>query len=151
MSEQLVLAAIALVAASGVVGLAFSRSSSAGQYVATASIASVGSVVGMAGLIAFWMFSSSRPIDHNWSVPGGEFAVAVDGLSAIFLLPVFLVSLLGNIYGLEYWVQAAHSENGRKLRLFYGLVTAGMACWWSPEFPAVSRRVRSWPWRHFSW
>ncbi|MEX2111741.1 MAG: proton-conducting transporter membrane subunit [Pirellulales bacterium] len=126
MSEQLVLAAIAIVAVSGVVGLAFSRSSAAGQYVATA-LASVGSVVGIAGLVAFWMFSSSRPIDYPWSVPGGEFAVAVDGLSAIFLLPVFLVSLLGNIYGLEYWAQAAHPENGRKLRLFYGLVTAGMA------------------------
>ena len=141
MSEQLVLAAIAIVAASGVVGLAFSRNSAAGQYVATA-LASVGSVVGIGGLIAFWMFSSSRPIAYPWSVPGGEFAVAVDGLSAVFLLPVFLVSLLGNIYGLEYWAQAAHPENGRKLRLFYRTChrrhgTSGRR----PKFPAVSGRV----------
>ena len=126
MSEQLVLAAIAIVAASGVVGLVFPRNSAAGQYVATV-LASVGSVIGIGGLIAFWMFSSSRPIAYPWSVPGGEFAVAVDGLSAVFLLPVFLVPLLGNIYGLEYWAQVAHPENGRKLRLFFGLVTAGMA------------------------
>jgi hydrogenase-4 component B len=126
MSEQLVLAAIAIVAASGVVGLVFSRHSAAGQYVATA-LTAVGSVIGIGGLVAFWMFSSSRPIAYPWSVPGGEFAVGIDGLSAIFLLPVFLVSLLANIYGLEYWKQAAHPENGRKLRLFFGLVTAGMA------------------------
>jgi hydrogenase-4 component B len=126
MSEQLVLTAIAIVAASGVVGLVFSRNSAAGQFIATA-LASVGSVIGIGGLIAFWMYSSSRPIAYPWSVPGGEFAVAIDGLSAIFLLPVFLVSLLGNIYGLEYWTQAEHPENGRKLRLFYGFVTAGMA------------------------
>ena len=126
MSEQLVLAAIAIVAASGMVGLLFSRHSAAGQYVATA-LASAGSVIGIGGLIAFWMQSSSRTITYPWSVPGGEFAVGVDGLSAVFLLPVFLVSLLGNIYGLEYWAQVAHPENGRKLRLFYGLVTAGMA------------------------
>src|SRR5262249_9358993 len=49
------------------------------------------------------------------------------GLSAIFLVPVFLISLLGNVYGLDYWKQTAHPENGRKLRLFYGLLTAGMA------------------------
>jgi hydrogenase-4 component B len=126
MSEQLVLAAIAIVAASGVVGLVFPRHSAAEQYVAT-FLASVGSVIGIGGLIAFWIFSSSRPIAYPWSVPGGAFDVTVDGLSAVFLLPVFLVSLLGNIYGLEYWAQVEHPENGRKLRLFFGLVTAGMA------------------------
>jgi hydrogenase-4 component B len=126
MSEQLVLAGIAIVAASGMVGFMFSRNSAAGQYVATA-LASVGSVTGIGGLIAFWVYSNSRPMVYPWSVPGGQLAVTVDGISAVFLLPVFLVSLLGNIYGLEYWAQAAHPENGRKLRLFYGLVTAGMA------------------------
>jgi len=51
----------------------------------------------------------------------------MDGLSAIFLVPVFLISLLGNIYGLGYWKQAEHPQNGQKLRLFYGTLTAGMA------------------------
>jgi hydrogenase-4 component B len=51
----------------------------------------------------------------------------VDALSAFFLLPVFLVALLGNVYGLGYWRQTEHPENGRKLRLFYGTLTAGMA------------------------
>ena len=62
-----------------------------------------------------------------WAIPGGQFDVAVDGLSAIFLLPIFLISLLGSVYGLGYWKQSEHPENGRKLRLFYGLLTAGMA------------------------
>ena len=126
MSEQLVLAAIAIIAGSGVVGLVFSRQSTAGQYVAT-TLASTGSIIGIGGLIEFWIGSDSHVITYPWSVPGGEFAVGVDGLSAVFLLPVFLVSLLGNIYGLEYWAQSAHPGNGRKLRLFFGLVTAGMA------------------------
>ena len=53
--------------------------------------------------------------------------MGIDGLSAIFLAPVFLISLLGNVYGLGYWKQTEHPENGRKLRLFYGTLTAGMA------------------------
>ena len=69
-----------------------------------------------------------QPADRAaWSIPGGEFRVAVDGLSALFLVPVFLISLLGNIYGLGYWKQTEHPQNGRKLRLFYGTLTAGMA------------------------
>ncbi len=53
--------------------------------------------------------------------------MALDGLSAMFLAPIFLVSLLGNVYGLGYWKQTEHPQNGRKLRFFYGMVTAGMA------------------------
>jgi hydrogenase-4 component B len=51
----------------------------------------------------------------------------MDGLSALFLVPVFLVTLLGSIYGLGYWRQADHPTNGRKLGLFYGLLGAGMS------------------------
>jgi hydrogenase-4 component B len=42
-------------------------------------------------------------------------------------MPIFLISLLGNIYGLGYWRQTEHLENGRRLRFFYGTLTAGMA------------------------
>ena len=59
-------------------------------------------------------------------VPGGQFLVGIDAISAV-LLPIFLVSLLGNVYGLSYWKQTEHPDNGRKLRLFYGTLTAGMA------------------------
>jgi hydrogenase-4 component B len=126
MSEQLILVAIAIIAASGVTGLAFARRSAVGQYIST-FLACVGSILGLAGLAAYWMHSTSRPVVFAWSVPEGQLAVGVDGLSAIFLLPTFLVSLLGQVYGLEYWSQAAHADNGRKVRLFYGFVTAGMA------------------------
>jgi hydrogenase-4 component B len=51
----------------------------------------------------------------------------VDGLSALFLVPVYLVTLLGSVYGLGYWRQSDHPANGRKLSLFYGLLAAGMA------------------------
>ena len=75
----------------------------------------------------FWVLDESRSMCLPWAVPGGEFYVGIDAISAVFLLPIFLVSLLGNIYGLGYWKQAEHAENGRKLRLFYGTLTAGMA------------------------
>jgi hydrogenase-4 component B len=126
MSEQLVLVATTLVAISGIAGFVFPRYSATGQYVTTI-LASAGALFGFGGLIAFWLYSNSQPINYAWSVPGGEFAVGIDGISAVFLLPIFLVSMLGNIYGHEYWAQAEHPENGRKLRLFFGLVTAGMA------------------------
>jgi hydrogenase-4 component B len=125
MSEWCVLLAIVIAACSGVAGLLFRRNAMSGQW-ATTLLAVISAVLGLVGLGTFWVSGSSSPIHCDWSLPGADFHVAVDGLSAIFLAPVFLIFLLGNVYGLSYWKQTKHSGNGRKLRLFYGTLTAGM-------------------------
>ncbi|HKI30572.1 MAG TPA: proton-conducting transporter membrane subunit [Gemmataceae bacterium] len=127
MSEVLVLLGTTLAASSGIPGLFLGRRTPAGQWLATLlTVAAAG--FGLSGVGVFWAWGDSRPIDVPWPiVSGAAFAVAVDGLSALFLVPVFLISLLGSVYGLGYWKQSEHPENGRKLRLFYGLLTAGMA------------------------
>lgn len=126
MSEVLVLLGTLIAAASGVPGLLLSRSSPTGQCVTTL-LAVLGAGLGLGGVGMFWATGDSQPIIQPWLIPGAEFSVAMDGLSAIFLAPVFLISLLGNVYGLGYWKQTEHPQNGRKLRLFYGTLTAGMA------------------------
>jgi hydrogenase-4 component B len=126
MSERLVLAAILITAASGVGGLLFRRRSDTGQTLSVL-LAVAGCLVGLAGVGLFWSTGESELIRYPWPIPQGEFRVQVDGLSALFLVPVFLVPLLGSIYGLSYWRQSEHPTNGRGLRLFYGLLTAGMA------------------------
>ncbi len=125
-SENLVLLGIVTTASSGLAGLCFRRTSMRGQWLTTA-LATIGAAIGLAGIAAFWVTGDSSPIVQAWAIPGGEFSVAVDGLSAIFLLPIFLVSLLGNIYGLGYWKQSEHPQNGRKLRFFCGTLTGSMA------------------------
>ncbi len=127
MSEQLVLLGIVIAGASGVPGLLVDRRLMGGQWLTTV-LAVLASGFGLAGIGAFWFAGDSQLIVREWTLFAGvPFSVGVDGLSAFFLLPVFLVSLLGNVYGLGYWRQAEHPENGRKLRLFYGTLTAGMA------------------------
>lgn len=126
MSEQLLLLGTIVAAASGVPGLLFGRRSMSGQWLTTL-LAVAGAGVGLSGAGFYWATGDSQPIVLPWSLPGAEFNVAVDGLSAVFLAPIFLISLLGNIYGLAYWKQTEHPQNGRSLRLFYGTLTAGMA------------------------
>jgi formate hydrogenlyase subunit 3/multisubunit Na+/H+ antiporter MnhD subunit len=127
MSEELVLLGTAIVAASGVPGLLLSRHALSGQCVTTV-LAVLGAGVGLMGVGAFWATGASQPIRLPWDLlPSAEFSVAVDGLSAMFLVPIFLISLLGNTYGLGYWKQTEHPQNGCKLRLFYGTMTGGMA------------------------
>jgi hydrogenase-4 component B len=126
MSEWLVLMGAVIVAASGFPGLAFRRSAIAGQWLTTL-LAVFGSGLGLAGVGWFVATGESQPIVEEWLPQGIRLNIAVDGLTAIFLIPVFLISLLGSIYGLGYWKQTEHQENGQKLRLFYGLLAGSMA------------------------
>src|SRR5207237_8535108 len=81
---------------------------------------------GMGAAVLALTAPSAEGISLPWAVPGGALRVRVDGLSAMFFGQIFFISILGAIYGLGYWPQAGHRENGRKLRLFYGLLTAGI-------------------------
>jgi hydrogenase-4 component B len=127
LNEWLVVGGIACAAASGVPGLLLDRRSAAGERLALAVLAT-GAVLGAAGAARALLRPTAGPgLELAWSVPGGALRVQVDALSAMFLLQVFVLSLLGAVYGLGYWKQTEHAGSGRKVRLFYGLVTAGMA------------------------
>jgi hydrogenase-4 component B len=122
----MILAAIAVLGLSGLPGSLHSSRSPAGQRAATGLMV-IGSVLGLGGV----GLSLREPIPPSlripWALPWGEFAVTIDSLSALFLLPVFVVPALGSIYGLEYWKQSEHPENGRRLGVFYGLLAGAMA------------------------
>jgi hydrogenase-4 component B len=124
MSAVLALVAIALLALSGVPGLFFGSRSPVGERVATIGIVA-GSLVGLGAAGA--AMAQPASFVHPWPVPGGALAIRMDGLAAIFLVPLFLVAPLGSIYALEYWPQGKHAGNGRKLRVFYGSMSAGIA------------------------
>jgi len=132
MAEWLVLLAIALVAASGLPGALGPRRAAAGQRLSVLLLAG-GCALGAAAALLSLAPGRGAPLRLDWPAPGGAFgvnatfAVELDALSVVFLLPVFLVPPLGSVYGLEYWRQADHPGSGRRVGLCYGLLVAGMA------------------------
>ncbi len=133
-SIWLVLAGLGIIAASGVPAC-FLRSTSAVGQKLTVGLFVTGSLVGIAGTALSFGLSkgyslgqSAPPALHlPWSLPWGEFSVAIDPLSGFFLLLVFTVPALGAVYGLGYWKQSDHREDGQRLGLFYGLLAGSMA------------------------
>jgi len=125
-NASLLLSGVIVTAASGVPGLLFGRRSQLGQWITT-SLAIVGSGAGLVGAVAGLVGPMTPVLRFPSPIPQADVVLAADSLSAFFLVPVFLISLLGSIYGLDYWRQTEHQENGRKLRLFYGLLTAALA------------------------
>ncbi|MFA7230480.1 MAG: hypothetical protein WC071_04360, partial [Victivallaceae bacterium] len=117
LSVWMILAAAGVLCFSGLPGCLLSAQGKTGQIIAMALMAG-GSILGLTGVA--WAFGAGVPGELRipWFLPCGQFAVSVDAISIIFLIPVFVVPALGSIYGLGYWKPAAHPENGRRLNLF---------------------------------
>ena len=122
----LLLTAISLLALSGLPGCLLSARSAVGQRVATALMVA-GSLLGLACVAGILCAGHAPSLNLAWGFRQSRFAVAVDPLSAWFLVPVFIVPMLGSVYGLGYWKQAEHPANGQRLGLFFGLLAAAMA------------------------
>lgn len=119
-------AALLLTAVSGLIGLVGGRHSRLGQWLATALLLA-GGLCGLVGAIWVLGGGQSPVLRVPTPVPGADLVLTADPLSAFFLVPIFLVASAGSIYGLEYWDQREHPHDGRKLRAFYGLLTASLA------------------------
>ena len=84
-------------------------------------------LLGIAALIAFASGGyHSVSMAWPWALPWGGLAWGLDVITALFLLPILVISTLGAIYALGYWKQTQHPGNGRKLRFCWGLMNAGM-------------------------
>jgi formate hydrogenlyase subunit 3/multisubunit Na+/H+ antiporter MnhD subunit len=125
MSLSLIVIAMVLAAGSGLPGLCLARASVRGQRMAVA-IMSASTAAGLAGAGLGLTLDKTVVSPFPWQAAGHS-VVGVDALSAFFLVPVFLMGGLGSIYGLGYWMSRRHVRTGRRLQLFWGVLTAGMA------------------------
>jgi len=117
---------VCLIAASGVPAAFMNARSNAGQRL-TVLLLAAGSIAGLAGTVLSLLQTGVPSLALPWLLPWGRFSVSIDRLSAYFLLLVFSIPLLGSVYGLGYWKQSEHPDNGRRLGIFMGLLTASMA------------------------
>lgn len=125
-SVCLILTAIALLCFSGIPACLMPARARAGQYL-TVALMLIGGILGLIGTLTALTQPTTPAIDLPWRIPWGSFALAVDPISVIFLIPAFIVPPLGAIYGLGYWNQSDHPDNGRWLGAFYGLLAGAIA------------------------
>ncbi len=117
------LAAALCIAFSGVPDL-LRRSGATGQRIAT-TLNGIGSALGLAGLLLHARTGEPQAALLG-ALPVGRASFSLDGLSALFLIPILVISALGSFYGSSYWSEREHPANGRGLRLWWGIMTAAM-------------------------
>jgi formate hydrogenlyase subunit 3/multisubunit Na+/H+ antiporter MnhD subunit len=118
--------AIGLASASGIPGMVLPGRPRLGQLLSCATLCA-GAALGMGAAVSALAGGAALTVHHAWPVPLGSLALRLDGLSAIFLLPILAVPALGSVYGLGYWPQPVLGGRAARLQLLYGLVTGSMA------------------------
>lgn len=120
-----ILAATAFIALSGLAGLLI-RPATLGQKLA-AIFTIPASATGFCAAILVLVRQEHAGYVVDWTLPFGVCATGLDPLSAFFLLPVFLVTFCGSLYGLGYWPAARHQTTAPAVTFFYGLLPSAMA------------------------
>lgn len=126
--ETLVLVATLAWGASGVPGL-FLPVRPDGRdpaHALSTALGLVGSALAVAAAVLSLSGVVAGALELRWPVPFGVPVLSVDALSAVFVLPVAVVSAAGAVYGRSYWPSSVHPRSGPWLRFWYGLLTAAM-------------------------
>ena len=87
----------------------------------------LGSLVGLGVAIAVLCGAKPAALVLSWPMPGGGIHLAMDRLSAYFLLPVFGVSALAGLYGRSYLLKQGEPANAAGSWFHLNMLTAAMA------------------------
>lgn len=123
--HELTLAGGLTALASGLPAALLGKNSNAGQTFSTLILVAANAVGGLA-VYRWWIDGPSDPLLFPSPFSNTSVGIAIDGISAFFLLPILLVTALASIYGLQYWRQSEHVDNGRRVSLFLGVITGAM-------------------------
>ena len=120
-----VLASALVAMASGIPSVLMSRSRNVGQLLSCLLLVAA-NLSGVLAVCQWWVAGPGNPLVWSSPLPGIHFSLSIDGITAVFLLPIFMVTSLASIYGLQYWRQSEHLESGQRVSFFLGLMTGGM-------------------------
>jgi hydrogenase-4 component B len=119
------LTAIAMLFFSGLPAWLIGHRSHLGERLSAVLMAG-GALLGLAAVSGALRSGSAPEFICAWALPGGHLSLRLDGLAAVFLLPAFLISGVGSLYGLGYFSHHHHPQTAGRLRLWYGILAASI-------------------------
>jgi hydrogenase-4 component B len=121
----LLFCAVVLQAVSGLPLLIPKFPAAQGQKLA-ATLMSLASLAGVIASLSALVTPVSSSFILAWGLPFGPAEIGIDPLSAIFLLPIFIITGCSSVYAIAYWPALKHPHSIRKLTFFLGLLAASL-------------------------
>jgi hydrogenase-4 component B len=87
----------------------------------------VSAIVGLLFAFRILITGSSLSWQAPWAMPCGSISLSIDSLSALFLVPLFILSALGSLYAVEYMRPVVNNGKQGSLWFFFNLLIASMA------------------------
>lgn len=109
----------------GLLAAILSRSPTRASWTGSMS-AVVASAIGLLSAVRTLLGPSTDGLSFPWQVPGGRVVLAVDPLSAFFLVPVFTLGGLGALYGRKYIFAYRNDRSQGVPWLGYNVLLASM-------------------------
>ena len=126
MSMTLLVVAMCILFVSGLASLLLGRYFRAANLVGPVG-AVLACVVGMPATLNILLGGPALSLDLPWQVPLGSFHIAMDGLSAIFLLAILVLTAVAAIYGNGYLRAYRGIKSVGSCWFFYNVLAASMA------------------------
>lgn len=124
MAAQLVLTAVLILAMGSGAALISGRRSALASSVAVAATL-LAALPGLWATASILLSGQTQALQLGWQIPGGLPSLVIDPLSAVFLVPIFILAPLCAIYGAAYLRDQNHLRALGPHWFFYlGLVTA---------------------------
>lgn len=120
-----ILASALMAMVSGLPHALMGRRGNAGQVLSCLMLL-VANLLGGLAVWRWWVDGPGDPLSWPSPLPGIHFSLFLDGISAIFLLPIFVITSLASIYGLQYWRHSEYPESAQRVSFFLGWMTGGM-------------------------
>jgi len=86
----------------------------------------IASLTGLIPVVRVLFFPFKETISFPCSLPVGSFTMSLDPLSAVFLVPVFILTALSAVYGLDYMKPLAGKKPLGMAWAMFNLLTAAM-------------------------
>jgi hydrogenase-4 component B len=120
-----ILTAIIILLASGLVALLMGGRRSWASYIGSGGVVGA-AVLGVVSSTRILWGGGVESLRLAWALPLGELHLSVDGLSAVFLLAVFVMSGLSALYGIEYLAPYCSRKPLGVSWFFFNLLAASM-------------------------
>jgi formate hydrogenlyase subunit 3/multisubunit Na+/H+ antiporter MnhD subunit len=123
---SLLILGLCVIACSGFVALLWGNKPKLSSSLACAGVVA-GAVLGLIPAITVLLNGAKESLRYDWSIPLGSFFIELDPVSALFLIPIFVLSALAAIYGTQY-LRPYHQQKFLGAHwFFYNMLAASMA------------------------